>query len=122
MEKNNWALIPLFIIDIPLVIYSRLTRSNTTNAKCSQIDKKLKLSKNQDNMLIIDIDNKIYSYSIANVNKFSYIKKCGFVIMIELFDVNKIKLINSCLEPSTLVEQINDHLNNLKVNISLTTC
>jgi len=68
VEKNNWALIPLFIIDIPLVIYSRSTRSNTTNANCSQIDKKLKLSKNQDNMLIIDIDNKIFSYPIVNVN------------------------------------------------------
>ena len=69
-------------------------------------------------MLVIDIDNTIYSYPLVNVDKFSYNNENGYAIIIELYDLKKIKLINTSLDPSTLVCHLNDYLNKLKVNIT----
>ena len=116
-KKNSWALAIAVIIDLPLGIYLNCCRHNTPNANSSTSYKKLKLFKNQKDMLVIDIDNTIYSYPLVNVDKFSYTNENGYAIIIELHDLKKIKLINTSLHPSTLVCHLNDHLNKLKVKI-----
>ena len=117
-KNDSWALIVLVIIDFPVGIYLRSCPHNTANANSSLTYKKLELFKNQKDILVIDIDGRIYCYPLANVDKFSYTNENGYAIIIELYDLKKIKLINTCLDPSTLVCNLNDHLNKLKVNIT----
>ena len=117
-KKNSWALAIAVIIDLPLGIYLRCCPHNTANSNSSPTYKKLKLFKDQNDMLVIDIDNAKYSYPLANVDKFSFTNENGYAIIIELFDLKKIKLINTCYHPSTLICHLNDHLNKLKVNIT----
>ena len=116
-NENYWALVVAIIIDLPLGIYLRCCPHDTANANSSTSYKKLKLFKNQKDMLVIDIDDTIYSYPLVNVDKFSYTNENGYAIIIELHDLKKIKLINTCSHPSTLVCHLNDHLNKLKVKI-----
>ena len=113
VEKNAWILIPILALDFPIGYYLWGSGSNSSSSY-----KKLKLFKIQNDMLAIDIDNKTLFYPIVNANKFSYINENGFAIFFELLDGNKIKLVNTNIEPSTLVEHLNDHLNNLKININ----
>ena len=120
-KTNSWALIFLLIIDVPLGLYIRCAQCNKPKEKPNDppANKILKLSKDQNGMLVVDIDNTAFSYPIVNTNKFLYIKEKenGFFIIIELLDRNKIKLVNTPLNPSTSVSHLNDHLNKLKVNI-----
>ena len=62
-KKNSWALAIAVIIDLPLGIYLRCCPHNTANSNSSPTYKKLKLFKDQNDMLVIDIDNAKYGNS-----------------------------------------------------------
>ena len=120
-NKNSWAFFALIIIDLPLTISVRFSPRNTANGNSSPTHKKLKLFKDQNDSLVIDIDNTKYSYPIVNVDKFSYFKKKDeneFVIIIKFLDGNKTKLIHTYVNPSISICDLNDYLNKLKVNIT----